>query len=78
MFFYITPTHPINKDDIIGIFDMDSATVSADTRKFLRQSEKQGNLTSTARDIPKSFVLTDRTVYLAQLSPSSLRTHAEE
>lgn len=78
MFFYITPTHPINKDEIIGIFDMDSATVSADTRKFLRQSEKKAKLVSTAKDIPKSFVLTDSAVYLAQLSPSSLRTHAEE
>lgn len=78
MFFYITPTHPLDKDKIIGIFDMDSATVSADTRKFLRLKEKTGALISTARDIPKSFVLTDSTVYLAQLAPSSLRTHAEE
>lgn len=78
MFFYITPTCPIDKEEIIGIFDMDSATVSSDTRKFLRQREKKGMLTSTARDIPKSFVLTDSAVYLAQLSPASLRTHAEE
>lgn len=77
MFFYFTPTHPLDKDEIIGIFDMDSATVSADTRKFLRQKEKTGALISTARDIPKSFVLTDKAVYLAQLSPSALRSHAE-
>lgn len=78
MFFYITPTCPIDKDDIIGIFDMDSATVSFDTRKFLRQTEKRGALISAARDIPKSFVLTDRAVYLAQSAPSSLRNHAEQ
>lgn len=75
MFFYLTPTCPLNREEIIGIFDMDSATVSADTRKFLRQTEKKGKLTSTARDIPKSFVLTDSTVYLAQLSPSSMVKH---
>lgn len=75
MFFYLTPTCPLNREEIIGIFDMDSATISADTRKFLRQTEKKGALTSTARDIPKSFVLTDSTVYLAQLSPSSMVKH---
>lgn len=75
MFFYITPTCPIDKEEIIGIFDMDSATISSDTRKFLRQNEKKGMLTSTARDIPKSFVLTDSTVYLAQLAPSSVVKH---
>lgn len=78
MFFYITPTHPLKKDEILGIFDMDSATVSADTRKFLRKSEKNGALISTAKDIPKSFVVTDRTVYLAQVAPISLRTHADD
>lgn len=77
MFFYLTPTHPLNKDEIIGIFDMDSATVSADTRKFLRQNEKRGAVVSTAKDIPKSFVLTDNAIYLAQLSPSSLRSHSD-
>lgn len=75
MFFYITPTCPIDKEEIIGIFDMDSATVSADTRKFLRQREKKGTLTSTARDIPKSFVLTDSAVYLVQTAPNSIIKH---
>lgn len=73
MFFYITPTCPIKKEEVIGIFDMDSATVSFSTRKFLRQNEKKGALFSTTDDIPKSFVLTDHRVYLSQFAPASLK-----
>jgi hypothetical protein len=63
---------------IIGVFDMDTATISSETRRFLRGSEQSGKLRSVAKDIPKSFVLTADTVYLAQPSPTSLRGHLEE
>ncbi len=78
MFFYITPAFSVPDEAVIGIFDMDSATVSADTRKFLRRKEKEKKLISTAKDIPKSFILTDALVYLAQTAPASLRTHGEK
>lgn len=63
----------IPTDNIIGIFDMDSATVSPQTRVFLSRAEKRGILKSeNLRDIPKSFLLTDRGVCMSTLSPASL------
>jgi hypothetical protein len=47
----------IRASDVIGIFDMDRATVSKDTQAFLRRCEDEDMVTTVSRDLPKSFVL---------------------
>lgn len=47
----------IREKDIIGIFDMDTATVSPVTRKFLHEAERSKKTESPSYEIPKSFVL---------------------
>ena len=72
-FLHISQKKTLPEDDIIGIFDMDTSTVSPDTRSFLRNSQKTGKLFSETDDIPKSFVLTfPGNVYLSRLSPQTL------
>jgi len=75
MFLSLSSSVSVEKDSIIGIFDMDNATSAPASRAFLRSKEKKGELVTTARDIPKSFVLTDDKVYLVQYAPSSLENH---
>lgn len=48
---------------IVGIFDIDSTTVSRNMRDWLRQCEKEGILISVANSIPKSVILYDDGVY---------------
>ena len=66
----------IRTKSIIGIFDMDNATQSADTRDFLRRAQGDGRLENTQRYIPKSFVLYEKDgkadVCISQLSTLSL------
>lgn len=66
----------IRTKSIIGIFDMDNATQSADTRDFLRRAQGDGRLENIQSDIPKSFVLYDNDkkteVCISQLSTMSL------
>ena len=47
----------IRERDIIGIFDMDNATVSTVTRKFLSEAQKKNTVESANNEIPKSFVI---------------------
>ena len=54
---YFNETYATEKEDIVGIFDMDSATVSRDTLKFLADCEKEGRATVTTGEIPVSFVV---------------------
>ncbi len=67
-------------DDIIGIFDTDTSTVSPVTRSSLRCAEAEKRLISVTREIPKSFVLTDENnetkIYMSQISPKILKKRA--
>lgn len=66
----------IREKSIIGIFDMDTATVSPVTRRFLAAADKSGRTTSPSLEIPKSFIVygsaDDSRVCLSQFSPASL------
>ena len=68
----ISQNTSVDTKSIIGIFDMDTSTISPDTRSFLRVSQANGRLISKVTDIPKSFVLTSDSVYLSQLSSQTL------
>lgn len=58
--------------EIIGIFDMDTATVSQKTREFLRHAEKEGNTEALFEEVPKSFIVTEDKIYFSQISTSAL------
>ena len=47
----------IREKDIIGIFDMDTSTVSPISRKFLSDAEKAKMTEFPSYEIPKSFIV---------------------
>ena len=68
--------------DVIGLFDLDNASSSHLTRKFLERAEKEGRVVPVGDDIPKSFVICgDRkrgqTGYLSQMATATLLRRAE-
>ena len=76
MFLHIGNSKNIRQKDIIGIFDADTATVSVVTRRFLKEREKRGEVTSDAVEVQKSFVLYQKkngyAVCFSQLSGTAL------
>ena len=75
----------IRTKSIIGIFDMDNATMGADTRAFLKHAQKDGTLEISKTEIPKSFILYDKnkekketTVCISQLSTLSLASRIKK
>ena len=66
--------------DIIGIFDMDTATASKDTRALLKKCEDEDMVTNVSSDLPKTFVLCrydGRThLFISSISSSTLRKRA--
>ena len=81
MYLYLGNDAVIDGDDIVGIFDLDNASWSVHTRRFLSGAEKKGQLSNAAEDIPKSFVVSaDDTVILTQPNTSVLvrRLHDQE
>lgn len=57
MFLHIGNGETVREKDIIGIFDMDTATVSAVTRRMLNLCEKEKKVEYADSDIPRSFLL---------------------
>ena len=66
----------IKTDEIIGIFDLDSTTISKRSRSFLARAEKKGEVITVSYDLPKSFVLTSEygfnRVHLTALNSATL------
>jgi hypothetical protein len=81
MYLYLGNDAVIDSRGIVGIFDLDNASWSIHTRRFLSGAEKSGRLSNAAEDIPKSFVVTaDDTVILTQPNTAVLarRLHDQE
>ncbi len=66
----------IRTREIIGIFDMDTATMETATREYLRAAERDGRMINIKEEIPKSFIVTSEgesdKVYVSQISTSAL------
>ena len=72
MYIHLGNKKNIREKEIIGIFDMDNATLSKVTQKFLNKAQSEGRLITTVDEIPKSLILTEDKVYMSQLAPKSL------
>ena len=67
----------VKDKEILGIFDLDNATVSIRSREYLAFSEKKGEVKSLTYDLPKTFIVCakekgENSVYLSQFSTSTL------
>ncbi len=84
MYLHIGNNRNIRTTDVIGIFDADSATVSAVTKKFLSAAEAAKSIRFASMELPKSFVLyRDRRtrkvrICFSQLSTASLAGRVEK
>lgn len=78
MYLHIGQGTVIKTEDIVGIFDLDTSTVSKHTRKYLSKAEKEKKVINVTDDLPKSFVVVskkrkDEKVYISQISSTTLQ-----
>ncbi len=57
MYLHVGNNRNIRLRDVIGIFDADSATVSAVTKKYLSAAEAEKRLQFASLELPKSFLV---------------------
>ena len=66
MYLHIGENKVVRKKDIVAIFDMDSATVSSVTKKYLSNAQKEGKVKALGFDLPRTFIIMrDGIVYLS-------------
>lgn len=77
MYLHVGNHKNIRLRNVVGIFDMDNATVSSVTRKYLSAKQKKNLVESAVMEIPKSFVLyreeNEYKICFSQLSTAALR-----
>ena len=81
MYLHVGNNQNVRMKNIIGIFDADSATVSAVTKKYLSAEESKKNVHFASMELPKSFVLYSDgkgsyKICFSQLSTSALAGRA--
>ena len=73
MYIHIGNNRVIKNTDILGIFDLDSSTVSVKTRSFLSKAQREKRVITLSYELPKSFIiLKNNEVYLSPLNTSSI------
>ena len=76
MYIHLGQETVVNEKDIIGIFDLESTTISKRTREFLNKAEKKKQVTTVSYELPKSFILcqenNETKIYISQISSSTL------
>ncbi|NLV35693.1 MAG: DUF370 domain-containing protein [Clostridiaceae bacterium] len=77
MFLHIGGEVAIPMKNIIAIMDIDTTTLSKDTKEFLRTAEEEGFVESICNDLPKSFIITEMNkrskIYLSPISSLTLQ-----
>ena len=77
MYIHLGNEMVVNENDIVGIFDLETTTISKHTRRFLEIAEKQKQVINVSYELPKSFIVTskkqDKKVYISQISTTTLQ-----
>ncbi|MBQ8529275.1 MAG: DUF370 domain-containing protein [Clostridia bacterium] len=81
MYLHIGNRKSVRRKDIVGIFDLDTATVSKSGRDFINKMQKEGKVEYDDSDLPRSFVLTTENkeckVRLSRISTQGLKLRLE-
>ena len=76
MYLHLGENTVVRTDDIIGIFDMDTSTISKWTKNYLSNATKSKRVINVSMDLPKSYVVCNEDneikVYVSQISSQTL------
>lgn len=77
MYLHLGEDTVVKDKEIIGIFDIDTSTVNKATRDYLTKAEKEKRVIYVNYDLPKSFIVTDKKVFVSPINTSTLNKRAK-
>lgn len=76
MYLHLGENTVVRTESIIGIFDMDTSTISKWTKEYLSNATKNKRVINVSMELPKSFVVCNENneikVYVSQISSQTL------
>jgi extracellular matrix regulatory protein B len=77
MFLHIGGDVVVPLKNIIAILDIETTTISKDTKEFLTIAEEEGFIHTISDDLPKTFIITESDkkskIYLSPISSITLQ-----
>ena len=80
MYIHLGRDYVLNDRDVIGIFNLETTTISPRGREFLNYAQKNGAVVSLSEELPQCYVLADApvdTVYRSALSSPARKKRTE-
>ncbi len=82
MYLHLGSDTVVNTADIIAIIDLESSSMSANTREFLKTIEDEGFVRNVSEEIPKTFVVCkingQSVIYVTNISSKALAGRVEK
>lgn len=82
MYLHLGKGRVVNTADVIAIMDLESSSLSPNTREFLRVVEEEGFARNVSDEIPKTFVVCEidgqSVVYVTNISSKALSGRVEK
>ena len=76
MYLHLGGDTVIKTENIVGIFDLENASISRHTKKYLTAVQKSSKVVNVSMELPKSFIVCFEngieTVFISQISTSTL------
>ena len=77
MYLHLGQDTVVRMEDVLGVFDLENASISPHTRSFLKNGEKEGRVFNVSYEMPRSFIVCiengETIVYISQISTATLR-----
>jgi hypothetical protein len=82
MYLHVGKGKNIKDREIIGIFDLDTATISSITKGYINKKQKEGCVEYADTDLPRSFIICkekgkEEKVVLSRISSTGLKERAQ-
>ena len=77
MYLHLGQDTVVKMSEVVGIFDLETSTISKITREFLAKAEKSVKVINVSMEMPKTFILCkdhkeNTIVYISQISSCTL------
>ena len=76
MYLHLGENTVVRTDNILGIFDMDTSTISKWTKDYLSSATKNKRVINVSMELPKSYIICNEDdeikVYVTQISSQTL------
>lgn len=76
MYLHIGGDYVVNTEHIVGIIDIEKATISQITREFLKAAQKKDRVINVSDELPKTFIITkeknNERVFISPISSKTL------